>query len=257
MPGRGIVAAAVPQQGGDGRGPDYLVGVGADRIKGRGKRGDFVTWPYIVDPRRQNTLVGLDLARDAHWFTCNLVLDPGKTVRGTVVDPDGRPLVGVEVSGTSVYLSAPQRPLTTPQFSLPAVDLSRSQPFFFTHREKKLGAVVRFKRDKTEGVTVKLQPLGVITGRLLDLDGEPLAGSSLLGYVEDGQPGIERGWYNFFSATAGKDGRFRAEVVPGVKVGARLWVEPTRVGDRVFEKLTLKPGQVHDVGDVKVDPRPE
>src|SRR5262249_44275573 len=156
--------------------PGYLVGVGADRINGRTRRGDFITWPYIVDPPTHNTLVGLDLARDARFVTCNLVLDPGKTVRGTVVDPDGKPISGVIVKGPWGYPSAPQVPLAPPRSSPPAIDPSRKQSFFFTHRDRKLGAVVVFKRDETEGVTVKLQRLGVITGRLLDPDGAPLAG---------------------------------------------------------------------------------
>src|SRR5439155_1746659 len=152
--------------------------------------------------------------------------------------------------------SAPQDLLATAQFRLPALDPNLPQPFFFKHREKKLGTVVVLKGDEPDGFTVKLQPMGVITGRLLDLDGEPLAGS-LIGRVEEGQFGIKRGWYGFFWGSAGKDGRFRAEVIPGVKVRAHFSARPLRIGDKVFEKLILKPGQVKDVGDVKVNPRPE
>jgi hypothetical protein len=202
-------------------------------------------WVKVAGPKQ---------ARDAREVTCNLTLDPGKTIKGTIVDPDGKPITGVRVRGTWGYPSSPQQPLATPHFTLPAVDLSRAQPFFFWHHEKKLGAVALFKGDRTEGITVKLKRLGVITGRLLDLDGVPLAGH-LTGYVEDGQLGIKRGWAGFFWAGVNKDGRFRAEVIPGVAVGAYCSVGPARLGEKVFQKLTLEPGQKHDVGDVKVNPR--
>jgi RNA polymerase sigma factor (sigma-70 family) len=254
MPGRGIVTATVSRWHHGGKGTGYLRGVGAGAIKGTRESGDFITWPYIVTPATHNTLVGLDLARDAREVTCTLALDPGKTVKGTVVDPDGKPITGVRVRGTWGYPSSPREPLATPQFTLPAVDLGRPQPFFFTHRERKLGAVVLFKGDRTEGLTVKLKPLGVITGRVLDLDGVPLAGY-LTGCVEDGQLQIKRGWAGFFWASADKDGRFRAEVIPGVGVGAYFTVGSLRLGAKVFQKLTLEPGQKHDVGDVKVNPR--
>jgi RNA polymerase sigma factor (sigma-70 family) len=258
MPGRGIVTARVPQRLSSRRQElRYLVGVGADGIKGMDSDGTFATSPYLVHPSLVNTLVGVDLARDQREVTCNLVLDPGKPVKGTVVDVDGKPISGVRVRAAWGQRSAPHGPLPTAQFTLTAVDLDRPQPFFFTHREKKLGVAVMFKGDRTEGVTVKLLRLGTITGRLLDLDGEPLAGRRLVGYVEDGQLNIKRGWAGFFGASADKDGRFRAEVIAGVKVGAYFEVTPSRLGGTVFQKLTLKPGQVHDVGDVKVNARPE
>jgi RNA polymerase sigma factor (sigma-70 family) len=258
MPGRGIVTATVPRQRGFvGRGPGFLVGVGAEKINGAGKRGDFITWPYIVDPPTHNTLVGLDLAPDTREVTCNLTLDPGKTLTGTVVDPDGKPISGVTLQGIWGYPSAPQRPLATPRFTLPAVDPDRPQPFFFLHRDRKLGVMVMLKGDKTEGITVKLQPMGVITGRLLDPDSVPVAEGALMGTFESGQFGVKEGWSGFFWASVEKEGRFRASVIPGVQVGAYFSTRANRIGARVFEKLTVKPGQVHDVGDIKVNPRPE
>jgi hypothetical protein len=73
--------------------------------------------------------------------------------------------------------------------------------------------------DEVDGLRVKLQPLGVVTGLPLDLDGEPLAGGRIIGSVDAGQLNITKGWLGFFHAEANKDGRFRVEVIPGVRVG--------------------------------------
>jgi RNA polymerase sigma factor (sigma-70 family) len=250
MPGRGIITATVPR----GDESCYLIARGADRIKGFGSNGRFSTWPYIVHASMTNTLAGIDLPADKREATVNLVLDPGKTIKGTVVDPDGKPLSGVQVEGAWGYNLRQRGPLSTAEFALAPVDLDRPQPFFFTHHEKKLGAAVLVKGDRTDGLTIQLQPLAVITGRLLDPDDVPLAGREVSGYLENGQLNVRHGWFGFFRATTDNNGRFRAEVIPGVKVSASFVEKQGRLGKQVFRNLTLKPGQVHDVGDVKVDP---
>jgi hypothetical protein len=254
LPGRGIVTARVLHYQ---PGPRYLTGVGAEKIKGQRDQGDFFTWPYIVMPLTHHSLAGVEPGPGTRELPCDLALDPGKTIRGTILDPDGKPLAGVAVTGSWAYEHSPRQPLPTAHFSLPAVDTERPRPFFFRHPGRRLGAVVLFKGDRTDAVTVKLQPLGAVTGRLLDLDGAPLARGNLMGRFEDGQLNVKSGWLGFFWATAGKDGRFRAEVIPGIRVGAYFNLAPVRVGDRVFKDLTLKPGEVKDVGDVKVNTRPD
>jgi RNA polymerase sigma factor (sigma-70 family) len=248
LPGRGIVDARAP----DRRPSRYLVGVGAEKIKGS-DRFQFSCWPYYVAAALTNTLVGLDLDPAKREATCNLVLDPGKAVSGRLVDPDGKPVAGVRIQNTWGNNYAPHGPLPTANFTLPSVDLDRPQPYFFTHDGKKLGAVVLFKDDKTEGVTIKLQPCGVVTGRVLDLDGLPIAKATVSGYIEGGQYNLKHGWGGFFFTQAEKDGRFRVAVISGVQVSANYMGKPARFGGRIFSKLTLKPGQVHDVGEVKIN----
>ena len=57
-----------------------------------------------------------------------------------------------------------------------------------------------------------------------------------------------------FSAATGKDGRFRMEgIIPGLKIGL-LAGKNTVYFDTLVPELTLKPGEVRDVGDVKARP---
>jgi hypothetical protein len=52
----------------------------------------------------------------------------------------------------------------------------------------------------------------------------------------------------------GKDGRFRMEgIIPGLKIGL-LAGKNTAYFDTLVPELTLKPGEVRDVGDVKAKP---
>jgi hypothetical protein len=53
---------------------------------------------------------------------------------------------------------------------------------------------------------------------------------------------------------AGNDGRFRLEgVIPGLKIGLLAGKNLTYF-DTLVPELTLKPGEVRDVGDVRARP---
>jgi hypothetical protein len=51
--------------------------------------------------------------------------------------------------------------------------------------------------------------------------------------------------------TTDKAGRFRAEVIPGVRFSGSVELKPSFYGGKLFE-ATLKPGQIRDLGDVKL-----
>jgi hypothetical protein len=117
---------------------------------------------------------------------------------------------------------------------------------------------VLVKGDEPQGFTVRLEPAAVITGRLFDEDGIPLAGARIAGDIKAGQFNLRFGWAGFFWSQTDKDGRFRVEdLIAGVKLGARLHHDSKpvnkKVGDVVFDQLTLKPGEVRDLGDVHVN----
>jgi hypothetical protein len=167
----------------------------------------------------------------------DIEIDPGKTVTGKIVGPDGEPVVGVHVGGQS---------FRTAEFRIRAVDPKGKKVLFFFQYEKKLGTAVVVKGDETLPLTVKLQKCATLTGRLLDEDGEPRAGVELLGKNVDGN------FYGFFGGQkTDKDGRFKIEgIMPGVKVGLAT-SKPATITGTVVEQITLKPGETKDLGDVK------
>ena len=91
-----------------------------------------------------------------------------------------------------------------------AINPVNPQPFFFYHSGRKLGAAVLPRGDEPKNYTVRLQPLGTLIGRILDEDGEPLAGAQLTGIIEGGQLNLAPGWGGVFSfrVTTDQAGRF-------------------------------------------------
>src|SRR5258708_38688604 len=93
LPGRGVVVATEPGR----KSSRYLSGVGATRSKDMTEEDRYITHPYILNPHTHNTLVEINPSEDQRALTCNVQLDPGQTIKGTIVDADGKPIEGVRI----------------------------------------------------------------------------------------------------------------------------------------------------------------
>jgi hypothetical protein len=251
LPGRGLLVAQAA-----GRQEErYVMASGADEIEGPRFGSEHIdTEPSVIDPHRFNILAAINPAKGAEAIERDLVLDPGKTVTGTVVDPDGKPVKGVTIEpvrGVGFRVGE----LPSPEFHIPAIDPKRPRWFFFRHHQKNLAAAVLVKGDGPTPVTVRLQKCATITGRVVDDDGLPRFAWVLSG-IESGQLNVHD--YFVFGGPpmqgTGKDGRFRIEgVIPGLRVGV-LAGKNTMYFDPLVKGLTLKAGEVKDLGDVKARP---
>ena len=187
---------------------------------------------------------------------CDLALDPGMTLSGTVVGPDGRPLAGCTAIDLCPHtMSFNIVKLASDAFTARALDPKQPRPLVFRHDEKKLAAVLVARGDEKGPLTVHLQPAGTVTGRLLDPDGQPRRGVRIsVGYAK-GQFG-PRYYSPLQDPRPDDDGRFRIEgLIPGVAydLGARN-------GNTSFGTfatgLKLQPGETRDLGDVKAAQAP-
>jgi RNA polymerase sigma factor (sigma-70 family) len=203
----------------------------------------------------------LDLKDDAPAGSCDLAVDPGKTLTVDLRDPEGKPLAGVAVSGVgplpSPYAIRPV-PFKAATGRIFALDPDKPRTVVFLHADRKLAALATLRGDEKEPVVVQLAATAVLTGRVLNDDGQPLAGADVYTHYSTplSQPLINLLDRNRLPQTD-REGRFRLEdIVPGVplKVGFRK-------GQRVVnpkEGPAVKPleaGQTFDVGDIHVKPR--
>jgi protocatechuate 3,4-dioxygenase beta subunit len=175
-------------------------------------------------------------------------LDPGKTVCGTILDPDGKPVAGASIQGP--YLSLVDlRDLPSAAFAIPAVNPGKPEAYFFKHPKRNLAAAAILKGDEAEGFTVKLKPTATITGRVLTEKGEPIRKTYIQGSLEAGQLNMTRDWNGFFTGRTDAEGRFKIEgLLPGVKLGAYY--------GNLFKNLTLQPSEVRDLGDIRIHTSP-
>jgi hypothetical protein len=191
-------------------------------------------------------------------LTCDLALDPGKTLTVHLQGPDGKPLAGTLASGITSWTKRAV-PLKTDHCRVLALDPDRPRPVAFVHIARKLAAVLTFTGEEKEPLTVRLMPTGSLTGRALDGDSQPLAGAEvyLVYATPAGQPFTESQARTMIPRTD-KDGRFLIEaVVPGLPIrtlgflkGRQMLVPQTPLQIR-----PLKSGQTRDLGDLRTKPR--
>src|SRR5262249_24891002 len=94
LPGRAVIGARGLQL-------KYLVGVGSEKFKvreGPGWRTLHASPISLVS--NYHSLVAVEPAADALSQTWHITLDPGRTLTGTVVGPDGKPLPGARLGGS-------------------------------------------------------------------------------------------------------------------------------------------------------------
>jgi RNA polymerase sigma factor (sigma-70 family) len=246
LPGRGVVAATAPGGG-------YLSGVGADRIK------DFER--LFLNPM-VHTVAEVNPEKGAEAVTCELVLDPGGTLKGTVVGPDGKPLAGTLASGLKGGHDAwDERPAPTAEFTVPAVTAAEPRLLQFTHPGKKLAGSLVVKGTEKGPLTVKLEAAGVLTGRFVTTNGKPLAEVEVLALtsgpvaspLDKPKADVTAGTFPPGQRTD-KDGKFRIEGLPAgltynlaVRRGMYVLVPAGDTG-----KVTVKAGETKDLGDLKV-----
>jgi RNA polymerase sigma factor (sigma-70 family) len=215
---------------------------GPGTITARGPYGEYVgDGNAPVNPRP-----------DGEPVRCQIVLDPGRTVTGTIVGPDGEPLDGVRVFNLKTAHFWTPRPLETAAFRLSALDQGGSRSLVFLHLDKRLVKALELQGNAQDPLVVRLEPAGAVTGRLVDEYGQPRPGVNLLihfvrkdkGYVAE---------HLLHRIKTDAEGRFRVEgLAPGVVYQINLSGKPpnTTIGS-VVPRLSIQSGETKNLGDVK------
>jgi RNA polymerase sigma factor (sigma-70 family) len=240
MPGRGLIAVRA------WRG-HYLMGLGADKIKGQDDQGLFRTYPHLCHASEYHAVIEINPAKGSGTVTCDVVLDPGRSVAGTVLGPDGKPLPGTLAVGLKASYS--REPLKTAGFTLFNLRAGYPRTVAFLHEGKRLAGFLMVRGDEKAPLTVKLQPWATVTGRLVDANGLPRTGLRLTFLAGSG---ADRHLYSGVSSrlvAPDKDGKFRAEgLVPGMKYHL-VTVKNHRITDWLLDGATFKPGEKKNLGD--------
>jgi hypothetical protein len=217
------------------------------------------------------------------------VLQPGVTVKGQAVGPDGEPVVDIWML-SRIHLS-PRNPLLRQwrgdyhgtarngRFELHGLDPETEVPVSFFEPKRKLGATVHISGKRAGGAptVVKLEPCATAKARLVGPGGKPLAGfqnRALISMVVT--PG------EFSGIKARKDGTTLADQdtltsidpinyanAPATDAQGRIVFpalipgSPYRIidqttartpdGPRLRKEFTVKPGETLDLGDVLIE----
>ncbi len=203
----------------------------------------------------------LDTDKTDKLLTFDIELDPGRTVKGSLLGPDSKPVPGARADGLS-YNAVEARHgqtrggqvLSTEDFTLLRLEPSTPRTISFLHQERKLIGHAVVSGDTKGPLTVRMEPWGVLTGRLVDEQGKPLADVRVSLHVPSlPAPGL--GALQEFRTD--KEGRFRVEgLLPGLKHKLTLTAGKANkvaiVAGDPLNGLSVGSGEVKDLGDIPV-----
>jgi protocatechuate 3,4-dioxygenase beta subunit len=258
LPGSGLIRFRAELQG---ENPYTQVALDpADRpkayeTKGEGLGESFLGVGNIIEHLfGHNAYRLIDPSPDADSITCDVQFDRGVTRTGKVVDPDGKPLTGVRTCGLMAL--GGNKTLADSSFQAIALNPARPRMVTFYHKERKLVGHVLLRADAKEPVTVRLQTGAVLTGRVVDEDGNPLAGITVgPGYRIDQARWLADEIAADRSVQTDAEGRFRVEdIFPGLLFGVSLRKgDKFLVPDETYQKMTLPSGS-KDLGTIVAKP---
>jgi RNA polymerase sigma factor (sigma-70 family) len=203
-------------------------------LGGPGQLGDLPIKKY-------HALALINPSEEAQSRVLDLPLRAGQTLQGTVLGPDGEPLPGVQVVGLTALRDCES--LEGASFTVTGLNPQGSRTLFFQHRGKKLGKVVAIRGDTVQPLTVKLNPCGTVTGRLVDERGNAMPGVRLHLGEDDGA--------GYAMARTDPLGRFRMELFPEQKY---CWTYPH--GLRTPQgAVQVESGQSKDLGELVLPSR--
>ncbi len=237
----------------------------ADKGKGVGGTGDGETITTMLNGCHAYKIV--DIPSDAESFTVELDLTRGLSRKGRAVDPDGKPVAGVQCYGLGPTWGE-MRTLDDGTFEVRGLEPDHPRQLIFAHKERRLVGSVILKGEESRSdqpLVVRLDRPGALKGRLIDEDGQPLAGAQVetLTIDLDGDnlppgPGPQAMWPDNDIVTTDAEGRFR---IDGLKPGVRTNSAP-EFKDRLNVRLDTgkvlrdiviqEPGEVRDLGDIQV-----
>jgi len=243
----------------------YRSGQGTEGIAGLDRQWRwFPTVGRETSPVNYHVLAGINPPVGSEAVTLDLQVDPDRTVELSLIDPEGRPIGGVEVEGMNDFLG--QVPLWQDSTTIPvqAFAPGSSRRVTVRHPGRKLAGSMIVREADGSPQTLKLAPWGEIQGRIVTVDGKPrpnvgltAGGSDPAAHPTPEPIGILPRGNVGFGITTDAQARFGiVGLVPGLHYAASALDENGgRIGG-LFDDVTVQYGEVKDLGDLKVRPLP-
>jgi RNA polymerase sigma factor (sigma-70 family) len=187
-------------------------------------------------------------------LTFEIELDPGRTLTGVVRGPDSRPVAGATAYGLDYYGSRQpggERVLKTEAFTAGGITAQEPRTLPFVHKGRKLIGHVVVRGDEKGPLSVRLQPWRTLTGRLVGVGGKSLPKVHVKAWHGMRAPGIWPPDASGGEVATDRDGRFRLEYLDPSLRRELVLSDGLSGGDRL-KNLTVRPGEVKDLGNIPV-----
>jgi RNA polymerase sigma factor (sigma-70 family) len=217
---------------------------------------DYTPSPQFQAQDQFQAIVLIHPDQDAKEIKHEIALEPVHKLKVTVRGVDGKPLAGIKVHGRKQ--EGEYEDWAGSEFTMTRPDPKRPRTLLVVHEATRQIGTLALKGDETGPLEVRLRPWATVTGRLVNADGEPCAGT----YVNPMAGDRHIAYPPQNQIKTDKDGTFRvAGMVPGVNyqlhyahISAEGRIEAKDLGI-IAEDLILKEGESRDLGSVTGHPR--
>ena len=252
IPGQGILAVQCVRWG------EYCVGLGSDKIK-LNADGRFSTYNYAA-PKFYNRVTEIDVPANAEVADRDLTVSHGVSVTLNVQDPQGEPLRGVLASGLMPFAGPGDAEAATSSLEFKALRPGETRRALLLHKQRRLGRIAEViapeKGADAAPRTITLEPCGIVTGRVVDGEGQPIAG---LLFEAQATPVRDLDVLAPERLTTDAEGKFRFEYLPPGAVYNIAGYNPQFGFVELSKELKFEPGETIDLGkiDLTSKQRPE
>jgi hypothetical protein len=218
-----------------------------------------IGWNSWTDQHDYAAIVLVNPARNAAPLQLSATVFRDRPRCVSLIDPDGKPVKGVTTEGIIFGGWGAEYNLRTATFPLTKLHPDRARRITFLKADRRLIGSLIARGDGDKPYTVRMQPWGAVTGRLVDENGKRFTAAPPVwlhlrdyGFENNTDPHVGE----YAHVKIDSDGRFRVDkMVPGQCYTAGI----NRNGGYVragmaFEKLVLRPGEVRDLGDIYLKP---
>jgi beta-lactamase regulating signal transducer with metallopeptidase domain len=205
-----------------------------------------------VDQRDYTAIVFVNPPANSGPLQLSATVVRDRPRRVNLVDADGKPVVGVQ---TWTIFSRPLwqmegKPLRAASFPLTGLHPDRVTPLKFVKEDRQLIGYLLARGDSDTAYSVRMEKWGTVIGRVLNQQGQPVADARITIMAETDEFTVQR------DTDADAKGRFRADaIIPGLSYRAtvhRGWPIYTEFLGTAADNLILRPGELRDLGDVRV-----
>jgi protocatechuate 3,4-dioxygenase beta subunit len=218
-----------------------------------------------VDQHDYAAIVLINPAEGSKPLELEATVVPDRPRQVTLLDPEGRPVVGASTTGLTTFRWDYEPTLRTATIPITGLHPDRARRITFVKEDRKLIGLLLARGDGDQPYTVRMQPWATLTGRVLDEQGRVLdeqghpQARAMLGAdtMRESAAHNDPATGIFPSVSTDEHGRFRAEqLVPGLSYEAQLYLGMGRASGPVFDGLKLAPGEVRDLGELRVQTNP-
>jgi RNA polymerase sigma factor (sigma-70 family) len=197
--------------------------------------------------------------------TVDLEVTAGMSRKVDLTGPGGRPVTGARVMGVTNDPFA-SLVIDGATFEVKGLEPGERRLVEIRHESQGLAgsATLSGSDPVNEPLAVRLARCGMISGRLIDEDGQPLRGATVGAVVEYRRgTGASDPAFRTREAVTDRDGRFRVEGI-NPTLSVLLWIQdPEHPAPKYQSKperdlggLRIEPGAIKEIGDVRVRAQP-